>query len=183
MVTNIQVASEEMNPERTGLGPGGTGVIVYGHSRPMLLRNLLESLRLQGTKDDLHVWLDGHQWRPALIGPVQQCRELVQKQFPQAHLTAMNGNLGIEKLMMDGLSFMSSHYDRIIVLEDDCFPTSCAIEEFKKALDEIEKRPDVYSVYGHHFLTESEGETITRFQGWGWATTRGKLQEPDAGSG
>jgi len=60
-------------------------------------------------------------------------------------------------------------------LEDDCFPTSCAIDEFEKGLNEIERRPEVYSVYGHHFLTESEGETITRFQGWGWATTREKL--------
>jgi glycosyltransferase involved in cell wall biosynthesis/SAM-dependent methyltransferase len=87
----------------------------------------------------------------------------------------MNGNVGIEKLMIDGLSFMASRYERIIVLEDDCFPTSCAIKEFEKALDEIEQRPEVYSVYGHHFLTESEGETITRFQGWGWATVREKL--------
>ncbi len=175
MVTNIQVVSEEMNPERTGLGPGATGVIVYGHSRPVLLRNVLESLRRQGVTSNVHVWLDGHAGRRSLIGPVNQCREMVKSQFPWAHLTAINGNIGIEKLMIDGLGFMSQHYDRIIVLEDDCFPTACAIEEFKKALDEIEKRPDVYSVYGHHFLTESEGEIITRFQGWGWATTRQKL--------
>ena len=152
-----------------------TGIIVFGHSRPMQLQNLLESLRRQGTKNDIHVWLDGHHGRPPLVGPVQQCLHLVRERFPQVHLTAMTGNLGIEKLMIDGLSFMALRYDRIIVLEDDCFPTANAIAEFEHALDEISMRPEVYSVYGHHFLTESEGDTITRFQGWGWATTRQKL--------
>jgi len=163
------------NRAGSNMSRGKTGIIVLGHSRPVLLQNVLESLRRQGRGNDIHVWLDGHAGRPLLVGPVQQCRELVIKQFPNVHLSAINGNIGIEKLMIDGLSFMSSRYDRIIVLEDDCFPTSCAIEEFEKALDEIQDRPEVYSVYGHHFLTESEGETITRFQGWGWATTRRKL--------
>ncbi|MBL7145177.1 MAG: glycosyltransferase, partial [Phycisphaerae bacterium] len=152
-----------------------TGIIVFGHSRPLLLRNLLESLRRQGTTNDIHVWLDGHHGRSSFIEPTTKCRELVQKEFQEVHLTAMNSNMGIEKLTIDGLSFMSSRYKRIIVLEDDCFPTANAIAEFEQALDEIATRPEVYSVYGHHFLTETEGETITRFQGWGWATTREKL--------
>ena len=160
--------SERMKRKRTG-------IIVFGHTRSILLWNLLQSLRRQGTTNDVHVWLDGHHGRPSLISPVKQCAELVKTQFPQVHLMVMNGNVGIEKLTIDGLSYMSSHYERIIVLEDDCFPTSCAIDEFEKGLNDIERRPEVYSVYGHHFLTESEGEMITRFQGWGWATTREKL--------
>ncbi|MHC4184364.1 MAG: glycosyltransferase, partial [Planctomycetota bacterium] len=168
-----QQLSEKREREHTK--QGRTGIIVFGHTRPLLLQNVLESLRRQGTTNDVHVWLDGHQGRASLIKPVQQCIELVKTQFPQVCLRTMNGNVGIEKLMIDGLGFMASCYERIIVLEDDCFPTSCAIKEFEKALDEIEQRPEVYSVYGHHFLTESEGDTITRFQGWGWATVRDKL--------
>ncbi len=152
-----------------------TGIIIFGHSRLLLLRNLLESLRRQGTTNDIHVWLDGHHGRASLKGPVETCREIVKKEFPQVHLTVMNGNIGIEKMTIDGLDFMAQHYERIIVLEDDCFPVKGAIAEFEKELDEIESRQEIYSVYGHHFLTESEGETITRFQGWGWATTREKL--------
>ncbi len=151
------------------------GVIIYGHTRPTLLRNNLESLRRQGMTANVHVWLDGDAGRAALKGPAEQCRELVNREFPWAILTTTNGNIGIEKLMIDGLSYMSERYDKIVVLEDDCFPTASAIAEFDKALNEIKDRPDVYSVYGHHFLTASEGELITRFQGWGWATTREKL--------
>jgi len=152
-----------------------TGIIIYGHTRPVLLRNILESLQRQGATSDVHVWLDGHAGRASLKGSVEQCRKLVRTEFPWAVLTTATGNIGIEKLMIDGLSFMSEHYEKIIVLEDDCFPTANAVAEFEKTLDEIEKRDDVYSVYGHHFLTPSEGKTITRFQGWGWATTRKKL--------
>jgi glycosyltransferase involved in cell wall biosynthesis len=179
-VTKVQVRPSDHGMASESIQIGDTkqkrtGIIVFGHSRPLLLRNLLEALRRQSTTNDIHVWLDGHHGRPSCIEPVTICRELVQKEFPDVHLTAMNGNVGIEKLMIDGLSFMSSRYDRIIVLEDDCFPTADAIAEFEQALDEIATRSEVYSVYGHHFLTESEGETITRFQGWGWATTREKL--------
>jgi glycosyltransferase involved in cell wall biosynthesis len=148
---------------------GKLGVIIYGHTRPTLLRNNLESLRRQGMTANVHVWLDGHASRATLKELAQQCKELVKREFPWAVLTTANGNVGIEKLMIDGLSYMSEHYDKIIVLEDDCFPTASAIAEFDKALNQIKDRQDVYSVYGHHFLTASEGETITRFQGWGWA--------------
>jgi len=152
-----------------------TGIIVFGHTRPMLLENLLESLKRQGATENVHVWLDGHHGRPALKDKVEACRTLVKAKYPLAKLTALHGNIGIEKMTIDGLSFMSQRYDNIIILEDDCFPTAHAIAEFERALDEVKDRPEVYSVYGHYFLTPSEGDTITRFQGWGWATTRQKL--------
>ncbi|HSV26304.1 MAG TPA: glycosyltransferase, partial [Sedimentisphaerales bacterium] len=164
-----------MNEPQQQKARGRLGIIVYGYNRPQLLRNLLESLRRQGATDNVHVWLDGHASRPALKGPVEQCRMVVKKEFPWAALTPMTGNMGIEKMMIDGLGFMAERYERIIVLEDDCFPVAGAIAELEKAIEDIESRPEVYSVYGHYFLTAAEGETITRFQGWGWGTTRQKL--------
>jgi len=152
-----------------------TGIIVFGHTRPVHLRTVLESLRRQGAGSDVHVWLDGHSGRRSLLNGVEQCRTLVRQIFPDMHATMMNGHIGIEKMTLDGLCFMSRRYERIIVLEDDCFPTASAVVTFEAALDEIENQSHIYSVYGHHFLTPSEGETITRFQGWGWATTARKL--------
>ncbi len=152
-----------------------TGIIVFGHTRPLHLKDVLESLRRQGTGLDVHVWLDGHRGRSALIEPVEKTRKMVGECFPEFTLQAMHGHYGIEKLTLDGLTFMSERYGRIIVLEDDCFPNARAVEVFEATLDSIENRPDVFSAYGHHFLTPSEGETITRFQGWGWATTTRKL--------
>ncbi len=153
-----------------------TGIIVFGHTRSRQLHSVLESLRRQDAGLDIHVWIDGHSERMLIRDAVQQCRKCVQDNFPQMHHTFLNGHIGIEKMTLDGLTWMAGHYDRIIVLEDDCFPTASAICVFQQELDTIADIPDVYSVYGHHFLTDSEGETITRFQGWGWATTAEKLQ-------
>lgn len=152
-----------------------TGILVTGHSRPELLKNTLESLARQGAIAQTHVWLDGHQGFADLIGPVYECRSIAAH-FAPAELVAYSGRVGIEKLMLDALAAMADRYSRVIVLEDDCFPTRSAVRVFEQELDRIENEPSVYSVYGHHFLLPTEGETLTRFQGWGWATTAAKLR-------
>ena len=78
-------------------------------------------------------------------------------------------------MTIDGLHFMCGHYEKIIVLEDDCFPTSKCIQVFSECLDIIRFEPEVFSVYGHHFEMPAELDSITRFQGWGWASTKEKI--------
>jgi hypothetical protein len=153
----------------------GSCILVTGHTRPELLKNTLQSLTRQGAISKTHVWLDGHQGFADLIEPVYQCRSIAEH-FRPREVVVYSGRVGIEKLMLDALTNLVERYDRLIVLEDDCFPTYDAIQRFEEGLDEIDGDPSVYSVYGHHFLLASEGETITRFQGWGWATTSGKLR-------
>jgi len=135
---------------------------------------VLESLSRQGAIAQTHVWLDGTAARSELQADTGGCLD-VARNFPVADLRAHRGHLGIEKLMLDALTDVARRHSRIVVLEDDCFPTRDAISTFNLTLDKFESRTDVFSVYGHHFLTPSEGETITRFQGWGWATTAAKL--------
>jgi hypothetical protein len=152
-----------------------TGILVTGHTRPALLKNTLESLARQGALPHTHVWLDGHQGFADLIGPVYECRAIVAH-FGPAGLVAYAGRVGIEKLMLDALYALADRYQRLIILEDDCFPTRSAVRVFEEDLDRIENDPFIYSVYGHHFLLPSEGAELTRFQGWGWATTAAKLR-------
>lgn len=152
-----------------------TGILVLGARRPTLLRNTLESLRRQDALANTHVWLDGHQGFAELIRQVEACRAEVRR-FAVGRLVPYEGHVGIDKLMLDALRSTLDHYERLIILEDDCFPTARAIQTFEADLDAIASRPDVFSVYGHHFLVEAEGETLTRFQGWGWATTSDKLR-------
>lgn len=151
-----------------------TGIIVFGFRRQRALWSVLESLRRQGSLGDTHVWLDGYAHRYELHEDVQACRKLADD-FPEAQWRIHNGHLGIEKMMLDGLAFMARQYDKIIVLEDDCFPTSNAIREFQAALDDVSNDQSVFSVYGNPFRLVNEGPRFSRFQGWGWATTRNKL--------
>lgn len=151
------------------------GILVSGHTRTQHLKNTLESLARQGAIDRTHVWLDGHEGFRELIEPVYKCRSIAAH-FVSNRLVAYNGRVGINKLALDALDTLSDQYDRLIVLEDDSFPTYSAVRVFEEDLERIENDPNVFSVYGHHFLVPAEGETLTHFQGWGWATTSAKLR-------
>lgn len=150
------------------------GILVLGYARPHLLELVLESLQRQDALGSTHVWIDGTADRMEIAARPADCVS-VARRFPVAALRAHRGHLGIEKLMLDALSDMNRRFERLLILEDDCFPARAAVATFSQALDAIEDLDDVFSVYGHHFLTPGEGLDGTRFQGWGWATTRRKL--------
>lgn len=150
------------------------GIIVFGHTRLDALGALLESLMRQDALKYTEVWLDGHQGNGMLKQKIQATIELVKK-YPVKHLHTQTGNYGFRKMLILGLVEMSKKYRDILILEDDCFPTRDAVSEFRKELDLIRENKSIFSVYGHHFLVESEKETCARFQGWGWATTSEKL--------
>ena len=149
-------------------------ILVLGYARPQLLRNVLESLKRQNAIGSAHVWIDGTADRMEIRADVAGCAAIA-REYEIADLRTHHGHLGIEKLMLDALAELSENFDKIIVLEDDCFPSRNAVPAFLQCLAEVEQRPDIFSVYGHHFLTPEERDTFSRFQGWGWATTRTKL--------
>jgi FkbM family methyltransferase len=148
------------------------GILVFGFKRPNSLGNVLESLRLQGYSQATTVFIDGDLHRSEYS---YQCNEsrLLQNIYTDCKFLIYNGNYGIERLMIDGLQYAFQRFNKIIVLEDDCFPSFDAVELFNQKLNAL---PDGYfSVYGHPFGIENEEGGITRFQGWGWATTQERL--------
>ena len=148
------------------------GIIVFGFKRSFELNNLLRSLQLQGYIGNAIVFLDGCLHRNEFQPQVLECRSL-QDKYPEASFIINNGSYGIERLMIQGLQYASLNFENIVVLEDDCFPTFDAINLFLEALSSLPE--DYFSVYGHPFGIEDEFDGITRFQGWGWATTRARL--------
>lgn len=150
------------------------GILVLGYARPHLLRLVLESLSRQQALANAHVWIDGTADRMELSVRTGECAA-VASTYQVADLRVHRGHLGIEKLMLDALVEMNAHYEKILVLEDDCFPTRHAVQVFSEQLDSISDNANIFSVYGHPFLTPQEGNTFTRFQGWGWGTTKRKL--------
>jgi hypothetical protein len=156
------------------LNSSNTAILVLGYARPTLLKLILESLIRQDAIELAHVWIDGTADRMEMPADVAVCGQLASS-YRIAELRTHRGHLGIEKLMLDALSELVERYQRVIVLEDDCFPTRDAVSTFLKCLDRVADTPEIFSVYGHPFLTEAEAETIPRFQGWGWATTSAKL--------
>lgn len=150
------------------------GIIVFGHTRLVELESVLESLKRQDALKYTEVWLDGYQGNHKLKKKIEEVINVVKK-YPVKRLHTQNGSYGFRKMLLLSLIDMCKRYRDILILEDDCFPTRDAVAEFRKELDAMRDNERIFSVYGHHFLTDSEMETCARFQGWGWATTSNKL--------
>ncbi|MGV6803644.1 MAG: sulfotransferase domain-containing protein [Ruegeria sp.] len=159
-------------PRRPG---AGLGIVVFAYDRPSSLRAVLESLKLQEAIGNTHVWIDGDQGRPDKRAQLDKTAAVAQE-YGVHTLHRNAGNFGFRKMILTALKKMSEQYDRLLILEDDCFPTRHAVAGFEAELDLVEQEPDIFSVYGHPFLVDGEGDRFGRFQGWGWATTVQKLR-------
>lgn len=154
-----------------------TCILVIGYNRPYHLQAVLESLRLQDKLSICHVWIDGTQGRAEYKNDNIKTIEIA-KRYHCKEVRLHWGHLGIEKLMLDALKELTSLYDSIIILEDDCFPIEGSIDKIIKDIELINKDKEIYSVYGHHFECESDlTRKFSRFQGWGWASTSEKIKK------
>jgi hypothetical protein len=151
------------------------GILLLGCARPLHIAEVLEGLKRQDALAYVHVWIDGHQGDPELKKKTEKVANVVSG-YAVAEVYRHQGNLGFRKLILQALTFAVREFKHILVLEDDCFPTRDAVRVFQNELRILEGEPDIFSVYGHYFLTESETDTCSRFQGWGWGTTSDKLK-------
>ncbi len=152
----------------------GLGIALFAHTRTNCFQNTLESLARQDALHNTHIFIDGDQGKPALRKKIDEVYNIASK-YQVKNIHRQRSAYGFRKMMLLSGEFMRQNYSRILFLEDDCFPTSNAIEQFSNELDEIEDKDHIFSVYGHPFMVGSEGEDFGRFQSWGWATTSKKL--------
>ena len=151
------------------------GIAVYAFDRVDCLENVLESLSLQDALPFTHVWIDGDQGKPDKRKIIDRTEELARSYNVKA-VHRNRGNFGFRKMMIVSMRRMMELYDRVLFLEDDCFPTRHAVRGFQAELDEIQHDASVLSVYGHHFKVEGENGRFPRFQGWGWAALSERLR-------
>lgn len=145
------------------------GILVTGFNRPKHIYAVLKSLQLQNVLANTHVWLDGTQGRGEYLSANDKTIAAASR-YPVKEIREHRSHIGIEKLMLDALDYMSSAYSSVLVLEDDCFPVNGAVDAFESELDSISGNDRIYSVYGHLFGVEpKDSQDFSRFQGWGWA--------------
>lgn len=150
------------------------GILVFGHTRPLLLADTLESLKIQGHIDKVDLWIDGDQGIADLRNKIALCHKIADD-YQVRNKFYHRGQLGFRKMILLAMQHAVQNYKYIILLEDDCFPTKDAVDIFISELQAVEHDEQVFSVYGHPFLVAEESGYCSRFQGWGWATTSEKL--------
>lgn len=145
------------------------GILVTGFNRPKHIDAVLKSLQLQNRLRDVHVWIDGSQGRGEYLNLNKNTVSTVRR-YQVKEIREYRSHIGIEKLMLDALEYLTSIYPSVLVLEDDCFPINGAVDTFEKELAQISGNDRIYSVYGHLFGVEPKMSfDFSRFQGWGWA--------------
>jgi hypothetical protein len=150
------------------------GIVLFGHSRPLVLADTLEALKLQDALPFVDLWVDGYQGIVDLKNKVELTHKIADSyeiNIRRYH----RGQLGFRKLILLAMQSAVNNYEHILFLEDDCFPSRNAVRIFREELEFIENDSSVFSVYGHPFLMAEDGGYCNRFQGWGWATTAEKL--------
>ncbi len=152
----------------------GLGIALFGHTRLNCFQNTLESLARQDALHITHVFIDGDQGKPSLRRKIDEVYNIASK-YPVKKIHRQRSAFGFRKMMLVVGEFMSEQYDKILFLEDDCFPINGSIAHFTAELDAIKEDDRIFSVYGHPFLVPNEGSEFGRFQSWGWATTSEKI--------
>lgn len=150
------------------------GVLIFGHTRPLLLADTLESLKLQNAIAQVDLWVDGDQGISDLKAKVSVTHKAASA-YQVRNRFYHRGQLGFRKMILLAMQHAVQNYKYIILLEDDCFPTRDAVDVFVNELKAVENDEKVFSVYGHPFLMAEDSGYCSRFQGWGWATTAEKL--------
>lgn len=151
------------------------GILVFGHTRPLLLIDTLESLKRQNALQHVELWIDGDQGIANLRKKVA-ITHMIGDKYQVGRRVYHRGQLGFRKLILLAMQQAVQKYKYIIFLEDDCFPTHDAVKLFLDEIKAIEDDDNVFSVYGHPFLIAEQSGFCSRFQGWGWGTTAKKLK-------
>lgn len=150
--------------------------VLFTYNRPLHTKRVLEALSdntsipttlfvfHDGIKDDTDI----DKWNEVeeIINNIDWCQKVI---------ITSPVNKGLSDSISEGVSYVLSLYDAIIVLEDDCVPHPQFIEYMNGALERYRSNTDVYCIGGSSEPVDvtrdsSVGYFIGRINSWGWAT-------------
>ncbi len=153
-------------------------ILIFGFNRPDRLARVFAALESRPKETIFYVILDHPRRLNAkderLCGEVLQAAEQFCRNFPNAELVRRSVNFGCRRNIEEGIDFVLSRHDRVIILEDDCQPSSAFISFCDALLIRYKDDHSVGMICGGNFLNEKTrppGLYRTRYPLiWGWAT-------------
>ncbi len=142
-----------------------------GHTKAVLdalSENSMRPEKLFVFQDGLRDGMDDSEWKKVnrLIHAIDWCeREIVVSKH----------NKGLAKSIVSGINYVLLEYDAVIILEDDCVPTSGFMRFMQQCFEKYEKEETVYSVSGYAWPIPVESQEYDayfcgRISSWGWGT-------------
>ncbi|MEL4306294.1 glycosyltransferase family 2 protein [Methanococcoides sp. LMO-2] len=155
-------------------------IALFVYNRRNHTRRTLESLVTNPgfTESLLYVFCDGAKSEKDLDS-VRSTRELIHS-YELENVTIIENecNKGLARSLVDGINYVLQKHDRIIVLEDDCYPSQDFLQFMNICLDNYESDERIMNVSGYAppiMIPDDYTYDIYfsyRFSSWGWGTWR-----------
>jgi GT2 family glycosyltransferase len=129
-------------------------IVLFIYNRPDHTRRTLAALAANplAIDSDLIVYADGPK-RPEHAASIAQARDAARSAsgFKSVRLIERDGNLGLAKSIITGVSDVCSERGRAIILEDDLLVAPQFLTFINKGLDCYADRPEVFQISGYMF--------------------------------
>ncbi len=154
-----------------------TGIVLFVYNRPHHTKEVLEGLK-KNNISQLYIFSDGSKNERdneeikevrCLIRNINWCNTEIHVSFQ---------NKGLANSIVDGVNYMLSKYERVIVLEDDCIPSPDFVSFMEACFDKYEHTEKIMSISGYSLpikIPENYKYDIYfayRPSSWGWGTWR-----------
>lgn len=151
------------------------GIAVFAYNRPNHLQRVLENLQLNDVSH-IYVFVDGPEGEDDKE-EVDKVRNIVSNvNWCDKSIHFRENNIGLQKSIVSGVDRVFEDHDRIIVLEDDCVPSSDFVPFMNKCLEKYSSDKHVMNVTGYSPPIEMPEEYsydvyfTYRSSSWGWGT-------------
>lgn len=151
-------------------------VAVFAFNRPLHLEKTLKSLasNLLARGTDVYVFCDGPRDNCDLT-KVQETRQILRQDFGFNKLIVYESeiNLGLATSIINGVTKISSEFERVIVLEDDMLTSPYFLSFMNEGLEKYSTDERVISIHGYVCPIQKPFESPFFLKGtdcWGWAT-------------
>ena len=153
-------------------------VALFAYRRADHLERTLASLRLCREAAETHVvvFSDGSKG-PYDEAAVREVRDVLSSVtgFASVRVVEREGNVGLARNVIGGVSAVLEEWPEVIVLEDDMVVSPDFLAYMNQALDLYADEPRVISIHGYVYPTEDPLPDYFFLRGadcWGWATWR-----------
>lgn len=157
--------------------------ILFTYNRSRHTEEVLEALEKNTVlPEKLYIYQDGlkceehrEEWK--------KVNELIRKvDFCPVEVFISETNRGLAKSIVSGINDVFEKHDAVIVLEDDCVPTSNFIRFMQMCFEKYEDDKRIYSVSGYAWpinLSKDEKDVYGcgRISSWGWGTWKDRWQK------
>jgi len=164
---------------------------LFGFNRPAHTRNCLESLTRnpEAAESHLYCFLDGPRTQED-VANVESVRRILRGAtgFAGVDILERQGNWGLSRNIIDGITRTLQERERVIVVEDDLEVSPGFLAYMNRALVAYRGSPAVFSVSAYNYPRTLlrvpasypyDAFFVTRHMCWGWATWRDRWARAD----